>query len=92
MAQASPGSSYQDIPRRNFVSNNVPQTPRLPATTLRLALEAPPVNALAEIEEEEKNYEEPSSQGEDDQDVGEPTGDSTIGYMEFDEEESDEEE
>ncbi|KAH9293815.1 hypothetical protein KI387_040981, partial [Taxus chinensis] len=40
----------------------------------------------------EPNYEEPSSQGEDDQDVSEPTGDSTIGYMEFEDEESDEEE
>ncbi|KAH9312214.1 hypothetical protein KI387_027249, partial [Taxus chinensis] len=59
---------------------------------LWLALEAPPVNALAEIQDEEKNYEEPSSPDEDDQDVGEPTDDSTIGYMEFDEEESDEEE
>ncbi|KAH9300949.1 hypothetical protein KI387_012532, partial [Taxus chinensis] len=29
---------------------------------------------------------------EDDQDVGEPTDNSTIGYMEFEEEESDEEE
>ncbi|KAH9327484.1 hypothetical protein KI387_007662, partial [Taxus chinensis] len=65
---------------------------RLPATAPWLALEAPPVNVLVEIEEEEKNYEEPSSPGEDDQDVSEPTGDSTIGYMEFDEEESDEEE
>ncbi|KAH9295830.1 hypothetical protein KI387_039418, partial [Taxus chinensis] len=71
----------------------VPQRPRFPATAPWLALEAPPVNALAEIEEEEEqNYEEPSSPGEDDQDVGEPTGDSTIGYMEFDEGESDEEE
>ncbi|KAH9309264.1 hypothetical protein KI387_037175, partial [Taxus chinensis] len=62
------------------------------AMSSKLALEAPPVNALAEIEEEEQYYGEPSSQGEDDQDVSEPTGDSTIGYMEFDEEESDEEE
>ncbi|KAH9316645.1 hypothetical protein KI387_025272, partial [Taxus chinensis] len=38
------------------------------------------------------NYEEPLSQGEDDKDVGEPTDDSTIGYMEFEDEESDEEE
>ncbi|KAH9310323.1 hypothetical protein KI387_044728, partial [Taxus chinensis] len=92
LAQASPSSSYRDVPRRNFVPNNVSQRPRLPATAPRLALEAPPVNALAEIEEEEQYYEEPSSQGEDDQDVGEPTGDSTIGYMEFDEDESNEEE
>ncbi|KAH9328341.1 hypothetical protein KI387_000449, partial [Taxus chinensis] len=92
LAQASPSSSYRDAPRRNFVPNNASQRPRLPATAPRLALEAPPVNALAEIEEEEQYYEEPSSQGEDDQDVGEPTGDSTIGYMEFDEDESDEEE
>ncbi|KAH9327667.1 hypothetical protein KI387_007845, partial [Taxus chinensis] len=79
MAQASPSSSYRDIPRRNFIPNNVSQRPRLPTAAPRLALEAPPVNALAEIEEEEQYYEEPSSQGEDDQDVGEPTGDSTIG-------------
>ncbi|KAH9302872.1 hypothetical protein KI387_014455, partial [Taxus chinensis] len=92
LAQASPGPSYRDIPRRSFTSNNVPQRPRLPATIPRLALEAPPVNALAEIEEEEQDYEEPSSQGKDDQDVGEPTDDSTIGYMEFEEEEFDEEE
>ncbi|KAH9317135.1 hypothetical protein KI387_018904, partial [Taxus chinensis] len=72
---------------------HVPQRPRLPATAPRLALEAPLVNALAEIEEEEEqNYEEPSSQGKYDQDVGELTDNSTIGFMEFDEEESDEEE
>ncbi|KAH9303803.1 hypothetical protein KI387_008207, partial [Taxus chinensis] len=52
LAQASPSSSYWDIPRRNFVPNNVSQRPRLLATTPRLALEAPPINALAEIEEE----------------------------------------
>ncbi|KAH9287647.1 hypothetical protein KI387_031764, partial [Taxus chinensis] len=90
MAQA-PSSSYRDVPRRSFIPNNVSQRPRLPATAPRLALEAPPVNALAEIEEEEQYYEESSPQDEDDQDVGEPTGDSTIGYMEFDEDESDEE-
>ncbi|KAH9324363.1 hypothetical protein KI387_004541, partial [Taxus chinensis] len=66
--------------------------PCLSTTAPRLVLEAPPVNALAKIEEEEQNYEEPSSPGEYDQDVGEPTGDFTIGYMEFDEGESDEEE
>ncbi|KAH9302711.1 hypothetical protein KI387_014294, partial [Taxus chinensis] len=38
------------------------------------------------------NYEEPLSQDEDDQDVSELTGNSTIGYMEFEYEESDEEE
>ncbi|KAH9312924.1 hypothetical protein KI387_027959, partial [Taxus chinensis] len=93
LAQSSPSSSYWDVPRSNFTPNSVPHRPRLPATAPRLALEAPPVNALAEIEEEEEqNYEEPSSQDKDDQDVSEPTGDSTIGYMEFDEEESDEEE
>ncbi|KAH9324423.1 hypothetical protein KI387_004601, partial [Taxus chinensis] len=91
LAQA-PSSSYRDVPRRSFVPNNVSQRPHLPATAPRLALEAPPVNALAEIEEEEQYYEESSPQDEDDQDVGEPTGDSTIGYMEFDEDESDEEE
>ncbi|KAH9331406.1 hypothetical protein KI387_003514, partial [Taxus chinensis] len=78
LAQASPNSSYRDIPQRNFVPNNVSQRPRLPTATPRLALEAPPVNTLAEIEEEEQYYEEPSFQGEDDQDVGEPAGDSTI--------------
>ncbi|KAH9326639.1 hypothetical protein KI387_006817, partial [Taxus chinensis] len=77
---------------RNFVSNNVSQRPCLPATASQLVLEAPSVNALAGIEEEEQDYEEPLSQGEDDQDVSELTGDSTIGYMEFDEEESNEEE
>ncbi|KAH9312047.1 hypothetical protein KI387_027082, partial [Taxus chinensis] len=79
LAQASPSSSYRDIPRRTFTPNSVPHRPRLPATAPRLVLEAPPVNALVEIEEEEKIYEEPSSPGEDNQDVGEPTGDSTIG-------------
>ncbi|KAH9305623.1 hypothetical protein KI387_010027, partial [Taxus chinensis] len=42
LAQASPSSSYQDVPRRSFVPNNVSQRPRLPATAPRLALEAPP--------------------------------------------------
>ncbi|KAH9324769.1 hypothetical protein KI387_004947, partial [Taxus chinensis] len=32
LAQASPSSSYRDVPRRNFVPNNVSQRPRLPAT------------------------------------------------------------
>ncbi|KAH9304538.1 hypothetical protein KI387_008942, partial [Taxus chinensis] len=81
-----------DIPWRNFTPNNTPQRPCFPTAAPRLALEAPLVNALVKIEEDEKIYEEPSSQGEDDQDVGEPTGDSTIGYMEFEDEESDEEE
>ncbi|KAH9300472.1 hypothetical protein KI387_012055, partial [Taxus chinensis] len=92
LAQASSTTLYRDIPQRNFTPNNAPQRPRLPTATPRLALEAPPVNALVEIEEDEQIYEEPSSQGEDDQDVGEPTGNSTIGYMEFEDEESDEEE
>ncbi|KAH9317571.1 hypothetical protein KI387_019340, partial [Taxus chinensis] len=92
LAQASPSTSYRDIPQRKFTSNSISQRPRLPVDAPCLALEAPPVNALAEIQEEEKNYEEPSSSGEDDQDVGEPTDNSTIGYMEFDEEEYDEEE
>ncbi|KAH9300121.1 hypothetical protein KI387_011704 [Taxus chinensis] len=53
LAQASPSPSYRDAPRRNFVPpNNASQRPRLPVTAPRLALEAPPVNALAEIEEE----------------------------------------
>ncbi|KAH9331214.1 hypothetical protein KI387_003322, partial [Taxus chinensis] len=46
-----------------------------------LAIEAPLVNALVKIEEDDqiitKNL---RAQGEDDQDVSEPTGDSTIGY------------
>ncbi|KAH9322165.1 hypothetical protein KI387_016804, partial [Taxus chinensis] len=41
LAQASPSSSYRDIPRRNFVPNNVSQRPRLPTAAPRLALEAP---------------------------------------------------
>ncbi|KAH9307901.1 hypothetical protein KI387_035812, partial [Taxus chinensis] len=68
LAQDSPGCSYRDIPWRNFIPNKVSQRLRLPVTAPQLALEAPPVNALAEIEEEEQDYEEPSSQGKDDQD------------------------
>ncbi|KAH9324249.1 hypothetical protein KI387_004427, partial [Taxus chinensis] len=57
-----------------------------------LAIKAPLINALVEIKEDDPNCEEPSSQGEDDQDIGESIGNSTIGYMEFEDEEFDEEE
>ncbi|KAH9299916.1 hypothetical protein KI387_044612, partial [Taxus chinensis] len=58
-----------DIPWRNFTPNNASQRPHFPATSPRLAIKAPPVNALVEIEEDDTNYEEPLLQKEDDQDV-----------------------
>ncbi|KAH9320324.1 hypothetical protein KI387_022093, partial [Taxus chinensis] len=87
--------SYRDIPRQNFNNNAVParDRPQLTPAQPRLAIEAPPVNAVVEIIEEDDEPKEEDSRedfeasGYADESYDELAGDSSIGYLEYDEDE-----
>ena len=94
MSQQVSNVPYRDIPRRNFNNSNgapVRDRPRLTPAQPRLAIEAPPINAAVELIEEEEEPEEQDSRedfeasGYADDSYDESAGDSSIGYLEYDE-------
>ncbi|KAH9290090.1 hypothetical protein KI387_034207, partial [Taxus chinensis] len=96
MSQQVSNVPYRDIPRRNFNNNNgapARDRPWLTPAQPRLAIEAPPVNAEVEIVEEEDEPEEQDSpedfeaSGYADESYDDSAGDSSIGYLEYEEDE-----